>query len=679
MERTGTLAAVSRGESMREDLTKKRTFILCGHAQSGKTSLAEGFLFKSGATTRLGKVDDATSLSDYEDDEKARKSSINLSALYAEYKGVFLQFIDVPGYLDFIGELIASSRAADFAVIVVDATAGVEVGTEKAWDILRKENIPCLFFINKLDKENTNFVKVLEDIRSSLTKKAMPFSIFAAGNVQNALADKSGPYYRQIAETVAESSDVLLEKYLEKGALEDNELAAALKNAISKGQIFPVMAGAAAAGIGIDRLLDFILEEMPSAAVSSFRKARKGDEEIVIEPKIDAPLLAQVFKTIIDPFVGQLSIFRVFCGKLAANSDVFNATKGSKEKIGQVYHLQGKQQAAKEGIYAGEIGAVAKLRDTATLDILCDPAVKDISLPGLDFPSPAYSASVKPRTRQDEEKISAALSRLTAEDPTLKISRDAQTKELIISGMGELHLNVIIERMKKKYGADVELGKPKVPYLETITKTVRVQGRHKKQSGGRGQYGDCWIEVEPLERGKNFEFVNNIAGGAIPRNFIPSVEKGIRKTMETGILAGYPVFDIRVTLYDGSYHDVDSSDIAFQIAASIALKKALEEAGSVLLEPVMHVEIVVPEEFMGQVTGDINSRRGKVLGMEVKGKNGAVKALIPLTEMFKYASDLRSVTGGRGSYTMIFSHYDIVPGRLAQAVIEQAKKDKKEE
>jgi len=376
--------------------------------------------------------------------------------------------------------------------------------------------------------------------------------------------------------------------------------------------------------------------------------------------------------------VGQLSIFRVFAGKLAANSEVFNATKQSKEKVGQVYFLQGKQQTAQTEICAGEIGAVAKLKDTSIGDVLCASSC-DLEFPAIEFPSPAYSASVKPKTRHDEEKISSALSRLTSEDPTFCVSRDTQTKELIISGMGELHLNMIIERMRKKYGADVDLGTPKVPYRETVTKSVQVQGKYKKQTGGRGQYGDCWIEVEPLERGKNFEFVNKVVGGAIPRNYIPSVEKGVRKGMEAGILAGYPIVDIRVTVFDGSYHPVDSSDIAFQVAASMALKKALEQAGTVMLEPVMNVEIVVPGEFMGQVTGDINSKRGRVLGMEVKGKNEVVKAQVPLSEMFKYASDLRSATGGRGSYAMTFSHFDIVPARIAQGVIEKAKQARQKE
>ena len=505
----------------------------------------------------------------------------------------------------------------------------------------------------------------------------MPFDIYENGKITNALKDSSSPYYSQIADRVAESDDALLEKYLESGTLDEAEMIPALKKAILNAQIFPVISGVATEEKGVDELLQVIVEDMPSAAEAAPRMAKKGDEEFAIEPKEDGPLVAQVFKTIIDPFVGQMNIFRVFSGKIPSNSSVVNVTKEQKEKIGQLYFLQGKQHDSKEAICAGEIGAVAKLKDTSTQDVFCSKQ-EPITFERLEFPAPAYSASVKPKTRADEDKISPALARLTSEDPTFGVSRDAQTKELIISGMGELHLNVIIDRMTRKYGANVELGTPKVPYLETITKKVQVQGKHKKQSGGRGQYGDCWIAVEPLERGKDFEFVDKIVGGAIPRNFIPSVEKGVRKAMEQGILAGCKVADIRVTVYDGSYHPVDSSDIAFQIAASMALKSALEQAGPVLLEPIMNVEIVVPEEVMGQVTGDINSRRGRVLGMEAKGKNEVVKAVIPLAEMFKYASDLRSVTGGRGSYSMSFSSYEIVPQRIAQGVIDEAKRIKEE-
>jgi len=664
---------------MREDLDKKRVFLLCGHAQSGKTTLAEAILFKCGVISRLGKIDEGTTTSDYEDDEKERKSSINLSILNGEYKGNFLQFIDTPGYLDFIGELIASIRAVDFAIIVIDATSGVEVGTEKAWELLRKENIPCIFFINKLDKENTDYKKTLEEIRQNLTKKAISFALIQERTVLNILQnkDKNSSLYNEIVEIVAESDDLLLEKYLDKGLLEEKELRVALKKAILNCQIFPVLGGQALEELGVDTLLELSTEIMPAVGDFYPRRAKdKSDQEVSVESKIDVPFSAQVFKTIIDPYVGQLNIFRIFSGKVSSNSEFFNATKQNKEKVGQLYILQGKQQNPHETAFAGEICAVAKLKYTQTQDTLCNSS-RVLHFSPLEFPSPAYSASVKPKTRQDEERISTALSRLTSEDPTFGVSRDYQTKELIVSGMGELHLNVIIERMKRKYQANVELGTPKVPYKETITKSAKVQGKYKKQTGGRGQYGDVWIEVEPLERTKDFEFVDKIVGGAIPRNFIPSVEKGVRKAMQEGILAGYPITDIRVILYDGSYHPVDSSDIAFQIAGSMALKKALEQARSVILEPVMNVEIMIPEDFMGQITGDINARRGRILGMEPKGKNQIVKAQVPLGEMFKYASDLRSVTGGRGNYTMSFAYYEIVPAKIAEGIIDKAKASKK--
>lgn len=666
---------------MQEDLKKKRTFLLCGHAQAGKSTLTEAVFFKCGVTKRLGKVDEQTTISDYEEDEKQRKSSINLSVLRGDYKGNLLQFIDTPGYLDFVGELITSIRAVDFAVIVVDATEGIAVGTEKAWELLSKENIPCMFFVNKLDKEDTDYKKTVQDIQQNLTKKAISMCFLEGDKVIPILKnkDKNTGLYGEIVEQVAESDDELLEKYLDKGALEEDEVIPALQKAILNAQIFPVIGGVALEGEGVDMFLDTLIEEMPSVGECRSRNAYdKDNQEVLIESKIEHPFCAQVFKTIIDPFVGQLTIFRVFSGKTAAHNELLNVTKGHKEKVGQLFVLQGKQQIPQETISAGDIVAVAKLKDTQTQDTLCVNSRAVQFLP-VEFPSPAYSASLKPKTRQDEDKISAALARLTNEDRTCKVSRDAQTKELILSGMGELHLHIIVERMKRKYQANVDLGTPKVPYFETVSKTIEVSHKYKKQTGGRGQYGDVSIRIEPLERGKKFEFVDKIVGGAIPRNFIPSVEKGIKKAMREGILASYPVSDVRITLYDGSYHPVDSSDIAFQIAGSMALKKALEQAGSVFLEPIMDVEIVVPGEFMGQVTGDINSRRGKVLGMEMKGKNESVKAQIPLAEMFKYTSDLRSVTGGRGTYSMSFSRYEVVPARIAQTIIGQAKKQEKKD
>jgi elongation factor G len=665
---------------MGRDLAKKRIFLLCGHAQSGKTSLAESLLFKSKATTRLGKVVDNTTVSDYEEDEKERKSSINLAVLNVDYKGNALQFVDAPGYLDFTGELISGARAADFAVLVVDAVEGVGVGTEKAWEILKKENIPCMFFVNKLDKQDTDYNKTLQGIKQSLTKKVTSLSLIEGKNTINILKnkDKDASGYSAIVDGVAESDDALCEKYLETGTLAEDEVMIALKKAVKNRAVFPVVGGIATQEVGVELLLDLILEIMPSVKDALGRKAKdKSGQEMVVEPKLDEPFSAQVFKTVIDPFVGQLTILRVFSGELPSNGDFFNVTTGAKEKFGQIYALQGKQEIAKDSVCAGDIAAIAKLKNTHTQDSLCAGS-RSLEFKSLEFPSPVYSASVKPKTRQDEDKISSALARLTSEDPTCSTSRDAQTKELIISGMGELHINVIIGRMRRKYQANVDLGTPKVPYFETINKSISVSHKYKKQTGGKGQYGDVSIKVEPLARGKNFEFVNKISGGAIPRNFIPSVEKGIRKAMAQGFLAGFPIIDIRVILFDGSYHDVDSSDMAFQIASSMALKKAFDQAGSALLEPIMNAEITVPEEFMGQITGDISSRRGKVMGMEAKGKNESVKALIPLAEMFKYASDLRSVTGGRGIYTMSFSNYEVVPARITQGIIDKAKKAKEE-
>lgn len=680
---------------MRKDLSKKRVFMISGHAHSGKTTLSESLLFKTKSIAKLGRIEEGSTLSDYSEDEISRRSSINNSFLSFNHKGNFIQFIDTPGYSDFIGELISASFAADFAVIVIDASAGVEVGTEKAWDIIRRRDMPCLFFVNKLDKENTSYEKAIEDIKSSLTKKAVSLVCpLGRGNeFKEAVSvldkqktdslsgedkDKAADFYSKLVENIAESDDALLEKYLESGSLELSESVSALKTAVLKGKIFLVLAGSGSALAGIDTLLDTIINIMPDAGSLPNIPAKKiTGEDTSIERKVNVPFSAQVVKTISDPYVGQLSIFRVFSGELSANTGFYNSTKGKKERITQLYFLQGKEQKPEETVYAGEVAAVAKLKDTETSDTLSDDKNRVLFEP-LSFPEATYSASVKPKTRQDEEKISQALYKLSAEDPTFKVGRDPQTKELIVSGTGELHIKIIIGRIKERFGTEVELGKPKVPYKETITKSVQAQGKYKKQTGGHGQYGDVWIEVTPLERGKDFEFVDKIVGGAIPRNFIPSVEKGIRKCMKDGFLAGYPISDLRVTLFDGSYHPVDSSDIAFQIAAAMALKKALGQAKPVLLEPVMDVEISVPEEFMGQVTGDINSRRGRVQGMDTKGHKEVVKAKIPLSEMFKYASDLRSLTGGRGAYSMSFSHYDIVPQRIAQTIIDKAAKAKEE-
>ena len=648
------------------DVAKKRNFILLGHAQSGKTSLSESILCFCKATTRKGAVNDGTTVSDYSFDEIERKSSINTGLLYCDYKDSRLQIIDTPGYADFFGEVISGIRAVDSAVIVVDAGAGVEVGTERAWQLLEETNLPCIIFINKLDKEGADVNKVLSDIKDRLSKKAVIINSLDTPN---------------LVEAIAESDDKLLEKYLEGAQLSGEELARGLRRAVIKRNIFPVVSGAGLHDKGIEELLNAAISYLPSPLERSTIEASdplKPDNKKEAAFKADGPFSAFVFKSISDPYVGQLTCLRIFSGTLAANANFYNVNKKTKERIGQIYLLQGREQRTIDSASCGDIAAIAKLKETATSDSLCDEKAQVLFAP-IVFPEPAISASVKPKSRQDEEKISGALNKLAAEDPTFKVAHNPQTRELIISGLGDLHLAVMVGRMKKRFNVEVELGTPKVSYKETITKSVKIQGKYKRQSGGRGQYGDVWIEVEPLEKGKGFEFVVKIFGGAIPNNFIPSVEKGVLQACAEGAVAGYPIVDIRVKLYDGSYHEVDSSDMAFQIAGGMALRKAVMEAGPVLLEPIMDAQVVIHEEYLGAISGDINSRRGRIIGMDIKGKSQIVKAQVPLVEMFTYANDLRSITGGRGMYTMRLSHYEEVPHKAASAIINQYQASKKAE
>jgi len=644
----------------------KRNFILLGHAQSGKTTLSESLLYFCKATTRKGTVADGTTVSDYAFDEIERKNSINSSFLYCDYKDSRIQIIDTPGYADFFGEVISGIRAVDSAVIVVDATAGVEVGTERAWQLLEESNLPCVIFINKLDKEGVDVNKATADIKNRLSKKAVIMT---------------APDAPDLVETIAESDDKLLEKYLEGVKLSPEELSRGLRQAVIKRNIFPIISGSSLNNKGIEELLNAIRAYLPSPLERPKIEAcdplnPENKKEIVF--KDDAPLSAFVFKSISDPYVGQLTCLRIFSGQLASNTGFYNVNKKIKERIGQIFFLQGKEQRPVEAASCGDIVAIAKLKETLTSDSLGDEKNRVLFEP-LVFPEPAISASVKPKSRQDEEKISGALSKLACEDPTFKVTHDPQTKEMIISGLGDQHLSAMIVRLKKRFNVEVELGTPKVSYKETITKTVKMQGKYKRQSGGRGQYGDCWIEIEPLERGKGFEFIDKIFGGAIPKNFIPSVEKGVVQVCLEGAVAGYPIVDILVRLVDGSYHEVDSSDMAFQIAGSMALRKAVLVAGPVLLEPIMDVEVAILEEYLGAISGDLNSRRGRIMGMDMKGKSQIVKAEVPLAEMFTYANDLRSITGGRGMYTMRFSHYEEVPHKIALNIINQYQATKKQE
>ena len=650
------------------DVKNKRSIILLGHAQSGKTSLAESILFSCKATNRKGSVAEGNTVSDYSADEIERKFSINASLLHCDYKGNRIQILDTPGYLDFFGEVISSIRGVDAAVVLIDATGGIEVGTEKAWELVESVGLPRLIFINKIDKPEINLDRIVSDIKEALSNKAVILDSLESPD---------------LIEAVAESDDKLIEKYLETGTLSADEIKAGLRQAIIKAKIFPIISGSAIAEKGISELLDVIINYLPSPDQRPKVEAQdvnNPDNKKEIQLSLEAPFTSFVFKSISDPYVGQLSVLRVFSGKLTANTGFYNANKRSKERIGQIFIMQGKEQRVVDEASCGDIVAIAKLKDAQTNDSLCDEKNPVIFDP-IIFPEPAISASVKPKTRQDEEKISIALHKLTAEDPTFKVFRDPATKEEIISGLGDQHLDVMVHRLKKRFNVDVELGVPKVAYKETVTRPAKVQGKHKKQSGGRGQYGDVWIEIQPLPRDQEFEFVDKIFGGAIPHNFIPSVEKGVRQACVEGAVAGYPIAHIKVILYDGSFHEVDSSDMAFQIAGRKALKKAITEAGPVLLEPIMDVEIMVPEEFMGHITGDLNGRRGRVMGMDVKGRNQIIKAKVPLAEMFKYANALRSITGGRGSYTMKFSHYEEVPHKLAATIISQSgfKKEEEEE
>ncbi len=676
---------------------KLRNVALVSHSGAGKTSLVEAILYAQKQVTRLGSIDEGNTISDYDAIEIERKISINVSILHAVLGDTKINLIDTPGYADFILELLNMLPAADSAIVVVSAHDGVEVGTQRVWDILEKNGIARAIYISKLDKENSNFYETVDMIQQNFGKKCTPVflpigSVTDFKGIVNLLTKsgwdglsseeqkKAEKFRENLIELVAEADDSLVEKYLNGEELTPEQISKTLKIAIKKSEIVPIFCGNALTNLGIKDLISFIVEYFPNPVdveqISVLDPKTKEKKDIL--PKCDQPFSAYVFKTISNPYVGQLNIFRVVSGQLKSNTDFYNVSQGTTERFGQLYILQGKEQLPIDSVFAGDIAAVAKLKNTHTGDSLSESKNQVLFEP-LGLMEPAISYSLKPKTRQDEDKISQALAKLTTEDQGIKVTRDPQTKELIISGMGDLHLEITIERLKKRYHVEVEVGTPKVPYKETIKKTARVQGKYKRQSGGRGQYGDVWLELEPLPHGESFEFVNKIVGGVVPRQYIPSVEKGVRKAMAEGVVAGYPLVDLRVTICDGSYHNVDSSDMAFQIAAGMALRKGVLDAKPVLLEPVMDVEVVIPDECMGAINGDLNSRRGRLQGMEQSGKLEKIKAQVPLSEMLRYATELRSMTHGRGSYTMRFSHYEEIPQRIAEKVIACSKSENKGE
>ena len=683
-----------------------RNVALISHGGAGKTSLAEAMLYTSGAITRLGKVDAGNTTTDFDQDEIKRQVTISTALAPLEWKGVKVNLLDTPGYFDFVGEVQGALRVADSAVIAVCAVSGVEVGTEKVWSYADKYNLPRLVFINKIDRENANFDAVLEQLRSFFGLKVFPLQ-FPLGEEDSfrgvidlvrmkalVYADKEGLKVQEedipedllgkaeelrekVVEAAAETDDELMEKYLEEELLSEEEINSALRKGTLEGRIVPVLCGSATMNYGMQPLLDLIQSALPSPLD---RPPVEGtvpnkEEDAIRKADVNEPLSALVFKTLADPYVGRVNYFRVYSGVLKADSQVYNFNKDKMERIGSVFFMRGKNQLPADQIIAGDIGSVAKLAVTATGDTLGDKG-SPVIFPPIDFPAPVISFAVEPKSQGDEEKVSAGLQRFLEEDPTFRVERNTETKQILISGMGDTHLDVIVDRLAKKFGVEVKLSTPKVPYKETIRGTSKKEGKYKKQSGGRGQYGHVFLEVSPLPRGEGFVFEDKIVGGVVPRQYIPAVEKGVLEAMEEGNLAGYPVVDIKVSLYDGSYHTVDSSEMAFKIAASMSLRGAIDEADPVLLEPIMNVEVTVPENYMGDIMGDLNSRRGRIQGMIPGEGMQTIKAQAPLAEMYNYAIDLRSMTQGRGSFTLAFSHYEEVPFQEAEKIIAAAKAEK---
>ena len=671
-----------------------RNLSLLSHSGAGKTSVAEAILFTSGVINRLGRVDDGTTTSDYDTDEIKRQISINLTILPCEWQKTKINLIDTPGYSDFVGEVKAAMRVSEGAIIVVCAASGVEVGTEQVWKYCEEADLPRLIFINKMDRENADFYWTVDELKAKFGSKCVPLQLpigahdgfqgvvdlltgksFTGSEAKEAeipssLQNQVDPFREKLVEAVAEIDDKLIEKYLDGEELSQYEIGDALRQATLSGQIVPVLVGSATQNIGINWLLDVIHDYLPSPKEREVVIAggSTGQDTQTIEPSGTAPLAALVFKTSADPYVGKLTYFRIYTGSINSNSQVWNANRGGGERIGQLFVLRGKAQEPVPQLGVGDIGGVAKLSLTSTGDTLCsqDKPVKVVSI---QFPEPIFSQAVYPKTKADLDKLGAALTRLSEEDPTLRVYRDAGTGETILSGLGDTHLGVAAEKMLRKFGVGVGLETPKVPYRETITVPAKAEYKHKKQTGGHGQYGHVLLEVEPLPRGSGTEFADKVVGGRIPKNYIPAVEKGVNEAIQEGGLAGYPVVDIKTRVYDGSYHPVDSSEICFKIAGAQALKKGLSQGQSILLEPIMNMRVVVPEDFTGDIIGDLNTKRARVLGMNPEDGANIIEAQVPLAEILRYAIDLKSITQGRGSFTIAFSHYEEVPPQITQKII----------
>ncbi|MBI2916726.1 MAG: elongation factor G [Chloroflexi bacterium] len=684
---------------MARDPRSLRNLAVLGHTGSGKTSLAEAMLFNAGAITRLGKVADGTATSDYEPESIKRQASVSVSLLPLEWKGVKVNLLDTPGYFDYACEVAAALSVADAALLVVDAASGVQVGTGQMWQEVRRRSLPCLIFVNQLDRDNTEFLKVLADIQAKLDKRclAMQMPVGAADSFQGvvdllalaaytgsppqkaevpaALSDRVTELRFKLVEAIAEQDDALLTKYLEGEELSTEALVNGLRTAVRRAAVCPVLAGAALSNRAVQPLLDALAELVPSPVEAPIPTPPRldGASLVSLKPDPQGQLAARVFKTTADPYVGKLSLFRVYSGVLSSASQVWNASKGTDERIGQLFLLRGKNQEAVPQVGAGDIGAIAKLAATGTGDTLVGSRDQSLVFPPMELPKGLFTMAVHPKSKADLDKMSTALTRLVEEDPSLSLRRESATGEMLLTGLGDTHLEVAAERLQRKFGTEVVLTLPQVPYKETITTSTKAEFKHKKQSGGHGQYGHVYLEFEPLPTGTGFEFGEKVVGGSVPKEYVPAVEKGVVKALAEGILAGYPVTDLKITLYDGSYHPVDSSGMAFEIAAVQGVKKGLGQAQPTLVEPIVNLKVMVPESLTGDVISDLSGKRARVLGMGQQENLTVIEAQAPLAELLRYAMDLRSLTQGRGTFSVEISHYEPVPSHISERIISEAK------
>ncbi len=676
-----------------------RNVALVGHSSAGKTSLVEAMLFDAGVTTRLGKIEEGNTVSDFDHEEIRRRISVSVSVLPVPWKDYLVNVLDTPGYVDFAGEVKGAVRVADAVVFVVDAVSGPEVGTELGWGYADERRLPRMVFVNKMDRDNASFQRTLDQLREKFEGTLVPLHLpwgeqhdfngvvdvtrmkavskdGKDGDCPPDLKDSAETYRQAVMEAAAEGDDALIEKYLSGESLSEGEIWRGLKAGAKSGKVIPVLCGSAATNLGVHSLLAAIIELLPSpldaGEFEAINPTNNHAEKLKADP--NGALAAFAFKTLADPFVGKLTYFRVLSGTLNSDSRVINGRSGHDERIAQLYQVRGKEQTPVQKVSAGDIGAVAKLSDVHTGDTLCDKG-HPLVLPGIAFPNPVYGVAMFPVKQADLDKMGPTLQRLVEEDPTLVVKRDAETNETILWGMGDSHIDIALRRAHQKFGTDLTAAPPRIAYRETIRKKVQVQGRHKKQSGGRGQFGDVWVRFEPRPRGEGFEFVDEVFGGSVPRNFIPAVEKGFNEIIGKGVLAGYPTVDFRAVLYDGSYHSVDSSEMAFKLAAHLAFKNGIPQALPVLLEPYYKISVTVPEQFTGDIMGDLTSKRCKVEGIDNARGKAIITAVGPLSELQRYATDLRSMTQGRGYYTMEYSHYEDVPSHIAEQVISKHKKE----